>query len=88
MAPDQVLTQFSSQFSAQGVTFTPTGQQHASPALTFTLYTASYGLTKIDLALAGSSQRAYVVLLQSPLSEHDSLYQAIFLPVIDALRPK
>jgi pimeloyl-ACP methyl ester carboxylesterase len=88
MAPDQVLEQFNSQFSAQGVIFAPTGKQHASPALTFTLYTASYGLTKIDLALAGNSQRAYVVLLQSPLSEHDGLYAAVFLPVIDALRPK
>jgi len=88
VAPDQVLSQFNSQFASQGVVFAATGQKRASPALTYTLYTASYGLTKIDLALAGDSNKAYVVLLQSSLSEHDSLYQAVFLPVIDALRPK
>jgi pimeloyl-ACP methyl ester carboxylesterase len=88
MAPADVLAQFSSQFSSQGVFFTDTGQKRASPAVTYTLYSASFGLTKIDMALGGSSSHAYAIILQSPLSDHDGLYQAVFLPVIDALKPK
>ena len=88
--PDQVLTQFNNQFNAQGVFFTATGQKHASPWLTYTLYSASYGLTRIDMALGSDSSggKTYVVLLQSPLSQRDGLYQAVFLPVMDALKPK
>ena len=87
--PDQVLTQFNSQFNAQGVFFTATGQKHASPWLTYTLYSASFGLTRIDMALGGdSSGKSYVIVLQSPLSQRDGLYQAVFLPVMDALKPK
>ena len=88
MDPGQLLAQFSSSLASQGITFTPTGKKRASPALTFTLYTASYGLTTMDLALGGDSTHAYMILLQSPFAEHDSLYQAVFLPVLDALRPK
>jgi hypothetical protein len=88
LPPAQVLDQFNKQFSTQGVYFVDTGQKRASPVFTYTLYTASFGLTKIDMALGGSATHAYAIILQSPLSEHDGLYQAVFLPVIDALRAK
>ncbi len=88
ITPDQMFQQFNSQLAQQGISFTPTGQTESSPnGLTFTLYTASLGVAQADMAIAGSGGRAYMVLLQSPLAEHDALYKAVFLPVVDALKP-
>jgi hypothetical protein len=45
------------------------------------------GTILVDLALAESEGAAYVVLLQSVAEEHESLYEGVFLPVVDALEP-
>ena len=84
---DQFLQMINSNLANQGVTLSPTGEKRATPNLTFTLYAASAGLSKIDMALASSGGNIYVVLLQSSLGEHDALYQAVFLPVMNALKP-
>jgi len=88
LAPADFLNQVDQQFSSQGVYFNPTGKQRASPVITYTLYSASYGLTTLDMALGELNNSTYAVLMQAPFTEHDGLYQAIFLPVIDALRPQ
>jgi len=87
-APADVLNQIDQQFSAQGVYFNDTGQKRASPVITYTLYSASYGLTTLDMALGELNGSTYAVLMQAPFAEHSGLYQAVFLPVIDALRPQ
>ena len=88
LPPAQVLDKFNKQFAPQGIYFTDTGQKRASPVITYSLYSASFSLTKIDMALGGDPNHTFAIILQSPLSEHDGLYQAVFLPVIDALRSK
>jgi hypothetical protein len=86
---DQVYQLFKDQFVTQGIVLAPTGKTRASPNnLTYTLYSGSYGLSQIDLAIADSSGRAFVVLMQSPFSQHDALYNAIFLPAVDALKAR
>ncbi len=88
ISPDQMFQQFNNQLVQQGISFTSTGQTRATPnGLTFTLYTANLGVATADLAIAGSGGQSYLVLLQSPLAEHDALYKAVFLPVVDALKP-
>jgi pimeloyl-ACP methyl ester carboxylesterase len=84
---EQFLQMMNNNLANQGVTLSPTGETKATPNLTFTLYTASGGLSKIDMALAASGGNCYVVLLQSSLGEHDALYQAVFLPVMNSLKP-
>ena len=86
---DQVFQLFKDQLAAQGVALVPTGQERATPnGLTFTLYSGSAGLSQVvDLAIASGTGRSYVVLMQSPYSQHDSLYQSVFLPAVDALKP-
>jgi hypothetical protein len=41
----------------------------------------------VDLALAEEGGKAYFVLLVSPEDERDTLYQDVFLPVVQALGP-
>ncbi|MFZ5915411.1 MAG: alpha/beta fold hydrolase [Chloroflexota bacterium] len=55
--------------------------------LTWTLYTAQVQGFTVDAALAQSGELALVVLLQSAASERDALYEAVFLPMIDATVP-
>lgn len=88
IAPDQMFQQINSQLVQQGVSLAATGKTRAAPTgLTYTLYTASLGVAQVDMAIAGANGRAYLVLLQAPLAEHDALYTAVFLPVVDALKP-
>ncbi len=88
VSASQWLQQISSGFAQQGAALTPTGQKRATPTgLTFTLYTASLGVAQLDMAIASSGNNSYLVLLQSPLASHDAYYNAVFLPVVDALKP-
>jgi pimeloyl-ACP methyl ester carboxylesterase len=41
----------------------------------------------VDLALAESEGTTYLALLQAAEDEHDTLYDAVFIPVLDALIP-
>ncbi len=45
------------------------------------------GAVAIDLALAESPYSPFIVLLQTQADEHDALYDALFLPVVEALQP-
>ena len=62
------------------------GQREAN-GLTWTLYAVTVQGIPVDIALADSDGLALVVLLQSTADEHDVLYDAVFLPVVDALVP-
>jgi pimeloyl-ACP methyl ester carboxylesterase len=57
--------------------------------LTWTIYeTISVQNITADLALAEANGTTYVILLQSSPDEQESLYESVFLPVIDALTPQ
>jgi hypothetical protein len=61
-------------------------------AFTWTLYeipvdVAGTGQVTVDLALAETPAAATIVLLQSLPAEHQALYDAVFLPAVEALAP-
>ncbi len=86
---EQYLQFMKSQFQSMGIVLNSTGQTRATPnGLTFTLYSGGYALSQMDLAIAESNNHAYVVLMQSPFSQHDALYASIFQPAIDSLKPR
>lgn len=62
---------------------TSVGERQAH-GLSWKLYTASSQGRPVDLALA-SGQQTLMVLVISNRDERDALYQAVFLPVVDAL---
>jgi pimeloyl-ACP methyl ester carboxylesterase/predicted small lipoprotein YifL len=64
----------------------PVGQREAN-GLTWTLYAFTVQGIPVDIALADGDGLALLVLLQSAAEEHDALYDAVFLPVVDALVP-
>ncbi len=64
----------------------PVGQREAN-GLTWTLYAIEVQGIPVDIGLADSDGLALLVLLQSAADEHDALYDAVFLPVIDAVVP-
>ena len=53
--------------------------------LTWTLYKTSSQGNPVDLAFAKSGNETFMVLLISYENEHDALYQAVFLPIIDSV---
>jgi hypothetical protein len=56
--------------------------------LTWTLYETTVQNLSIDLALAESDGTSYIILMQSDPDERESLYESVFLPVVDALTPQ
>ncbi len=62
------------------------GEREAN-GLTWTLYAITVQGLEIDMALTEAEGLAFIVLLQSEPGEHEALYEAVFLPVIDALVP-
>jgi hypothetical protein len=69
------------------VEFEEIGSRSAN-GLDWTLYSAEVSISAIDLALAEQGGKTYVVLMQSVIDERDALYDRLFLPLIDALRPQ
>ena len=63
------------------------GRIDEANGLTWTLYSFKVQGLSIDMALAESGGQGLVVILQSEPRERDALYEAVFLPVIDALTP-
>ena len=62
------------------------GQREAN-GLTWSLYAVEVQGLQIDFALSEGKEWGYVVLLQSSAREHDTLYDLVYLPAIDALEP-
>jgi hypothetical protein len=62
------------------------GQREAN-GLTWTVYAVEIQGIPVDLALTESNGLALIVLLQSSAEEHEALYDAVFLPVVDGLVP-
>lgn len=64
----------------------PVNQREAN-GLTWNLYATEVQGLDIDFALSEGDERGYIVLLQSSAKEHDTLYDSVYLPAIDALTP-
>jgi len=56
-------------------------------SLTWDVYSFELGGNPVDLALAEEDEHAYFVLLISPADEHETLYQGLFLPALEAMAP-
>ena len=55
--------------------------------LTWSFDSAEVQGMSVDFAMAQSGDTAFVVLLQSTVNGRDTLYEAVFLPAIEALAP-
>jgi pimeloyl-ACP methyl ester carboxylesterase len=64
----------------------PTGERRANE-LTWSLYAFQVQGIPRDLGLAESQAGTLVVVLRSAPNEQEALYEAVFLPVVDALVP-
>jgi pimeloyl-ACP methyl ester carboxylesterase len=72
----------------------PISDERETPGLTWTIYQTSIsalgvGTFTIDMALCVDDEIPYLVLLQTEASEREntSIFEDIFLPVVDALEP-
>ncbi|MET0772756.1 MAG: hypothetical protein ABWZ82_06715, partial [Candidatus Limnocylindrales bacterium] len=63
----------------------PTGRRTTPAGLEWDLYRVPVGATIADLGLAAAPGVTYLALLVSAPGERDSLFDAVFLPAIDAL---
>lgn len=63
-----------------------TGERQAN-GLTWSLYTADYEGLPVGLALAEGERLTLLVVLVSDARDHAALFEAVFLPVVDALVP-
>jgi len=69
-----------------GVSEAPeSSDERIANGLTWQLYSLEIQGINRDIALAQGDGIAFIVVLRSDAGEHDELYQAIFLPVVDAL---
>jgi pimeloyl-ACP methyl ester carboxylesterase len=59
----------------------------AANELTWTLYSFESQGFPVDMAIAEAGNLAIVVLLQSSNEDHDALYDAVFLPMVDSTIP-
>ena len=67
------------------VKFEKTGTRSAN-GTSWDLYSAQVSIAQIDLAVGAKDGTTYMVMMQSPLNDHAVLYDAVFLPAVDALK--
>jgi hypothetical protein len=85
MPGDQLLNLLMGQFGLDE-TPEPVGQREAN-GLTWTLYRFEVQGLPVDMAIAEAGDMSLIVLLQSDDDEQEALYEAVFLPAVDALVP-
>jgi hypothetical protein len=64
----------------------PGGERQAN-GITWSLYEFSARGVLVDMAIAEQDGLAMVVLMQSIADERENLYEKVFLPAVDALKP-
>jgi hypothetical protein len=67
------------------VKFEKTGTRSAN-GVQWDLYSAQISIAQIDLAVGTQDGTTYLVMMQSPLNDQPVLYDAVFLPGVDALK--
>lgn len=85
--PSMFLNLMKNQLAQSGIKtdFAETGTREAN-GLTWKLYAATVSIAGVDIAIAEGDGLTYFVLLQSPVTDRDVLYNAVFLPAVDALK--
>ena len=85
--PETVLNLLKSQLKASdlNVDFAETGKRSIN-GIEWTLYTANALTASVDLALGTQGDMTYLLLMQSPLNDRAVLYEAVFLPAVEALQ--
>jgi len=88
LAADQFRGLLDTQFAQFGVEakLEEAGSRTAN-GLDWTLYATTAQISAIDVALAERSGTTYVVMLQSVVGQRDALYDGVFLPAVDGLKP-
>jgi pimeloyl-ACP methyl ester carboxylesterase len=61
--------------------------EHKAGKLTWTLYEFEVGGLPVKMAIAESNILSFMVLMQTFKDEQAALYDSVFLPMVDALRP-
>ena len=84
---DTVMGLLKGQFKSSdiNVAFEQSGTRSAN-GIDWKLYSADVQVSTIDLALGEKDGTTYLVMLQGPLNDHKVLYDAVFLPAVDALK--
>lgn len=59
--------------------------QRQSNGITWALYRTTADAKPVDFALGQGPNANYLLLLQSPVGQQDVWYDAVFLPLVDAL---
>lgn len=85
--PSMFLNLMKNQLAQSGIKtdFVETGTREAN-GFTWKLYAATVSIAGVDIAIAEADKITYFVLLQSPITDRDVLYNAVFLPAVDALK--
>ena len=85
--PETVLNLLKSQLKASdlNVDFAETGKRSIN-GIEWTLYTANALTASVDLALGTQGDMTYLLLMQSPLNDRAVLYEAVFMPAVEALQ--
>lgn len=84
---DTFLNLIKQQFEQAGVKvdLRTTGTRQAN-GLDWTLYATEASVLGVDIAVAEKGGQTYFVVMQSPLNDRGVLYNAVFLPAVDALK--
>ncbi len=87
--PDAFLNLITNQVEQSGtkIQFEQTGTRSAN-GLSWTLYSAAASISSVDVAFAESNGVTYIIFLQSILPDRKALYDAVFLPAVDAFKPR
>jgi pimeloyl-ACP methyl ester carboxylesterase len=85
---DTVMNLLKNQFKSSdiNVTFDQAGTRSAN-GIDWKLYSGVVQVSTIDLALGEKDNVTYLIMLQGPVNDHKVLYDAVFLPAVDALKP-
>lgn len=71
-----------------GVDATPDAHgQRSANGVQWTLYSTTADGKPVDFALGAGAGGNLLLLLQSPVGQRDAFYDAVFLPLVDALTP-
>lgn len=82
---DALLQQLARQF---GMTEVPKSEsQREANGLTWDLYALHVRGLPLALAIAETEGKSFLVLLQSSADEYSALYQYVFLPMVDSVKP-
>jgi pimeloyl-ACP methyl ester carboxylesterase len=87
--PETLVQLLESQFASSEIKakFEKTASRSAN-GIDWDIYSTSISIADVDLAVGSLDNMTYFILLQAPKNDHAVLYEAVFLPAIDAFKPQ